>query len=158
MARGFITAPESRCDPGCLPLFEQCDRHVAETLANLGMLLEQLTDPDRAGQAARPAADDQDPDVDPLVGRVRRRGDRVGVAERGRVVGRADAALAPRHRYRRARRSSVSFGAICVRSPTTPRSAKSKIGAFGSLLIATIVPDPCMPTLCWIAPEIPSAM
>ena len=39
-----------------------------------------------------------------------------------------------------------------------PRSQKSKIGAFASLLIATIVPEPCIPTLCWIAPEMPQAM
>ena len=101
--------------------------------------------------ATRAAADDQDADLDPLVGGVRRRADRLRTRERRRVVGRADAA------HRRARSSSVSFGAICVRSPTTPRSAKSKIGAFGSLLTATIVPEPCMPTLCWMAPEMPSA-
>ena len=61
-------------------------------------------------------------------------------------------------RYPRALTSSVSFGTIWCRSPTTPTSQKSKIGAFGSLLIAMIVPEPCMPTLCWIAPEIPHAM
>jgi hypothetical protein len=59
---------------------------------------------------------------------------------------------------RRALTSSVSFGRTAFRSPTTPRSAKSKIGAFSSLLIATIVPLPFMPTLCWIAPEMPQAM
>jgi hypothetical protein len=31
------------------------------------------------------------------------------------------------------------------------------MGAFGSLLIATIVFELCIPTLCWIAPEIPQA-
>src|SRR5579862_588366 len=46
---------------------------------------------------------------------------------------------------------------IACRSPTTPRSAYSKIGAWGSLLIATITPEPCIPTLCWIAPLIPTA-
>ena len=54
--------------------------------------------------------------------------------------------------------SSVNLGTISCRSPTTPRSQNSKIGAFGSLLIAITVPEPCMPTLCWIAPEMPQAM
>jgi len=34
----------------------------------------------------------------------------------------------------------------------------SKIGAFESVLIATIVSDPFMPATCWTAPEIPTAM
>src|SRR3954452_12656351 len=54
--------------------------------------------------------------------------------------------------------SSVSCGATWNRSPTTPKSAISKIGASGSLLIATIVLDVCMPARCWIAPEMPTAM
>ena len=53
--------------------------------------------------------------------------------------------------------SSVSFGTTCCTSPTMPKSANSKIGAFASLLIATIVPELCIPTLCWIAPLIPQA-
>src|SRR5204862_1679770 len=53
--------------------------------------------------------------------------------------------------------ASVSLGTILCRSPTTPRSANSKIGAFWSLLIATMFSELCMPTLCWIAPEMPSA-
>ena len=137
---------------GLLPLLEERDRHLAEPLAHVRVLLQELAEPDSAREPAGAASDDEDADVDPLVGRVRRRAERLRARERRGVVGRADAA------HRRARSSSVSFGAICVRSPTTPRSAKSKIGAFGSLLTATIVPEPCMPTLCWIAPEMPSAM
>ena len=53
--------------------------------------------------------------------------------------------------------SSVSFGTTCCTSPTMPKSANSKIGAFASLLIATIVPELCIPTLCWIAPLMPQA-
>src|SRR5581483_7597907 len=53
--------------------------------------------------------------------------------------------------------ASVSFGTILFRSPTTPRSENSKIGAFGSLLIATMFSELCMPTLCWMAPEMPAA-
>ena len=157
MARGFITAPERRCEPGCLPFSSTATGTSPSGFAEVGMLFEQLAEPDGAGQPAGAASDDQDPDLDPLVRRVGRRADRLGARERRRVVGRADAAHLA-HLYWRARRSSVSFGAICARSPTTPTSAKSKIGAFGSLLTATIVPDPCMPTLCWIAPEMPRAM
>ena len=96
---------------------------------------------------------------------------------RGRVADdrdRAEAAAARgagglRRRARRARgvpgaRSAAGLDELgqarqhrCT-SPTTPRSQKSKIGAFASLLIATIVSAPAMPTLCWIAPEMPQAM
>ena len=53
--------------------------------------------------------------------------------------------------------ASVSLGTILCRSPTTPRSENSKIGALGSLLIARMFSEFCIPTLCWIAPEIPAA-
>src|SRR5207342_1042593 len=53
--------------------------------------------------------------------------------------------------------ASVSLGTILWRSTTTPRSENSKIGAFWSLLMARMFSEFCMPTLCWIAPEIPSA-
>src|SRR4051812_31735969 len=115
------------------------------------MLLEQLPEADRAGKAGRPAADDQDPDLDPLVGRIGWLGDELARAEGRRVVGGPDA-----HPLR-CSSSCVSFGTISCTSPTTPRSLNSKIGAFGSLLIATITFELCMPTLCWIAPEMPSA-
>src|SRR5205823_9225572 len=96
-------------------------------------------------------ADDQEPDLDALVDRIGGRSDRLRRRPRRRIVGWADA------HERRARTSSVSFGTISCKSPTTPRSENSKIGAFASLLIATITFEPCMPTLCWIAPEIPQA-
>ena len=53
--------------------------------------------------------------------------------------------------------AAVSLGTISNRSPTTPRSATSKIGASGSLLIAMMKFDVFMPTRCWIAPEMPQA-
>ena len=53
--------------------------------------------------------------------------------------------------------ASVSLGTILLRSPTIPRSENSKIGAFASLLIATMFSEDCIPTLCWIAPEMPAA-
>jgi len=44
------------------------------------------------------------------------------------------------------------------KSPTIPKVAILNIGAFGSLLMAIILLGICMPTKCWIAPEIPQAM
>ena len=58
---------------------------------------------------------------------------------------------------RRARIASVAAGSTDDRSPTTPKSAMAKIGAFGSLFTATIVLLDCMPARCWIAPERPAA-
>src|SRR5687767_5824137 len=53
--------------------------------------------------------------------------------------------------------SSVACGSTVLRSPTTPKSTSSKIGASSSLLTATIVFDVCMPARCWMAPEMPLA-
>ena len=39
-----------------------------------------------------------------------------------------------------------------------PRSATWKIGASWSLLMATMFYEFFMPTMCWVAPEIPQAM
>src|SRR5206468_11413759 len=124
-------------------------RHFSQALGHLGGVLEQLREADRASQSGRARTDDQHPYLDRLrVGGLR---DHLRHRERRRVVGRAWA-----HAFL-ARTSSVSLGTISCRSPTTPRSQNSKIGAFGSLFTATIVPDPCIPTLCWIAPEVPHA-
>src|SRR3954454_13765617 len=59
--------------------------------------------------------------------------------------------------YFRAVMSSVAAGTTVFRSPMTPKSASSKIGASGSLLMATMVFDVCMPARCWMAPEMPHA-
>src|SRR6476620_290225 len=53
--------------------------------------------------------------------------------------------------------ASVACGRTAKRSPTTPKSTSSKIGASLSLLTATIVLDVCMPARCWMAPEMPHA-
>src|SRR5437899_936714 len=135
---------------GLLALLEHRDRHLAEPLRQLRLLFDQLAEPDRTSEAGRACADDEDADLDPLVRRVGRLGDVVARRERRRKVARAAHPL-------RWRTSSVSLGTISCTSPTTPRSLNSKIGAFASLLIATIVPELCMPTLCWMAPEMPSA-
>ena len=137
---------------GLLALLHERDRHVAEPLRHVGVLLEQLAEPDRAGETGRAAADDQDADLDPLVHGIGRLADELARAERRRKVGGANG-----HDPRCCFTSSVSFGTISWTSPTTPRSLNSKIGAFASLLMATIVFELCMPTLCWIAPLIPSA-
>ncbi len=136
--------------PRLLALLEHGDGHVAEPRGELGLLLEQLPEADGAGEPGGARADDQDSDLDLLVRRIGRQRDVVRRVE-GRWI------LGGFHDPLRARTSSVSFGTISCRSPTTPRSLNSKIGAFGSLLIATMTPDPCIPTLCWIAPEIPQA-
>src|SRR2546423_968626 len=138
--------------PGLLALLDHSDRHLAQPLGDGGRVLQQLPESDRAGQPCGAGAHDRDADLDPLVFGIRGRGNRLRDAERRRKFRRTS------HAARRCRMSSVSFGTIWCRSPTTPRSAYSKIGAFGSLLIATITFAPCMPTLCWIAPEIPTAM
>ena len=74
----------------------------------------------------------------------------VGTVRAGRDVRGAD--------YLRAVICSVAAGTTVFRSPTTPKSASSKIGASGSLLTATIVFEVCMPARCWMAPEMPTAM
>jgi hypothetical protein len=43
-------------------------------------------------------------------------------------------------------------------SPTIPRFAIRKIGALGSVLIATMVWEDFIPITCWTAPDIPHAM
>ena len=68
------------------------------------------------------------------------------------------AQLAGAHLPLRARTSWINCGTILCTSPMTPRSASLKIGASGSLLMAMIVFAPFIPTVCCIAPEIPTAM
>lgn len=63
-----------------------------------------------------------------------------------------------RHQSPTAYSLAVSSGTAWNRSATRPTSATWKIGASGSLLIATITLLSFMPARCWIAPEIPQAM
>ena len=74
-----------------LPLLEHGERHLAEPLADLRLLLEQLPETDRAREAGGPCADDQDADVDPLVGRIGRLRDHLAPGERRRIVRGLDA-------------------------------------------------------------------
>ena len=135
-----------------LAFLQHRNRNLAQPIADLRGVLQQLAETDGASEPRRPRADDQDADLDPLVRRVARRSDVVRSSKRGRKV------RGLCHEPLRALTSSVSFGTTSCTSPTTPRSENSKMGAFGSLLIATMTPELCMPTLCWIAPEMPHAM
>ena len=54
--------------------------------------------------------------------------------------------------------AAVRAGRIFSASPTTPRSAIFMIGASASLLIAMMILDVFMPTVCCMAPEMPTAM
>src|SRR5438067_13356493 len=96
-----------------LPLLDDGDRHLPQPLRQLGRVLQQLAEPDRAGEARGAGAHHEDTDLDPLLGRVARLGDELARLERGRELGRLHAL--------RAWTSSVSFGTISGRSPTTPR-------------------------------------
>ncbi len=139
---------------GDAALLDHRDRHLAERLGQLRVVLEQLQQADRAGHARLAAADDRDADLDPLVLGIGRRADEL----RRRVDRRRELDRCDRHQPPlRAFTASVSFGTILLRSPTMPRSENSKIGALASLLIATMFSEPCIPTLCWIAPEMPAA-
>ena len=75
--------------PRLLPLLEDGNRDLAQALANLRVLLQELAEPDRAREPAGAAPDDQDADLDSLVAGIRRSGDRIRSAERGREVERA---------------------------------------------------------------------
>src|SRR3954447_18065090 len=139
---------------GGLALLDEGDGHLTELLGEGLVLGEQLHQPDRAREARGPADHDDHAKLDPLVLGIGRRADVLlrGVDGR-RVVDRCDAHYEPFF----ALTASVSLGRILWRSPTTPRSEHSKIGAFWSLLIATMFSELCMPTLCWMAPEMPTA-
>ena len=144
-----------------LALLEHGHRHLAERLHQLRVVLEQLQQPDRAREPGLAAADDRDADLDPLVLGVRQRPDELPHrVDRRRELDRGDRAPIAGHRRQPpflAFTASVSFGTILLRSPTIPRSENSKIGAFESLLIATMFSELIIPTLCWIAPEMPAA-
>ena len=120
------------------------------------VLGQQLGQTDGAREAGGAAAHDHHADLDALVLGVGGRADELP----GGVDGRRELDRRGGHPERQpflALTASVSLGMILLRSPTTPRSENSKIGAFGSLLIATMFSADCMPTLCWMAPEMPAA-
>ena len=136
---------------GLLALLDDRERHVAQPLGDVGVLLEQLPEADRAREARGSGAHHEHAHLDAFVDRVARRDDEPVGVERGAEVG------GTRHQPACLRSSSTSSGTTVCTSPTTARSLNSKIGAFGSLFTATIVFELCIPTLCCTAPEIPSA-
>ena len=69
-----------------LALLEHGDRDLAELLGQLRLVLEQLHDPVRAGEAGGAAADDHDPCLEALVLGIGRRADVVLRVERGREL------------------------------------------------------------------------
>ena len=69
---------------GRLALLDHRDRHLAELLGELRLVLEQLHQPDRAGEARGAAADDRDADLDALVLGIGRRTDELGRVVDGR--------------------------------------------------------------------------
>ena len=135
-----------------LALLEHRERHLAESLGDVGVLLEQLAEPDRAGEPRGAGAHHEHTDLDALVDGVGRLGDEVA-----RVEGRREVGGAGHYEPACSRRRAISSGTITWTSPTTERSLNSKIGALASLLIETIVFEFCIPTLCCTAPEMPSA-
>src|SRR5207249_2525923 len=60
---------------GLFPLVEDGDGNLAEPFPDLGRVLEQLAETDRTREPSRARADDEDTDLDALVGRVARRRD-----------------------------------------------------------------------------------
>jgi hypothetical protein len=70
--------------PGTLALLDQRNRHLAERLGERRLVLEKLGQPDGAGQARGPAADDHDTDLDPLLFRIDRHPDELGSRVDGR--------------------------------------------------------------------------
>ena len=92
--RGVDVGAGEQVRAGDFALLDHRDRDFAELLGQLRLVLEQLHQLVRAGEARRAAADDRHPDLDPLVDRVGRRADHVGGVEGRRVVDR----LYGRHR------------------------------------------------------------
>ena len=153
-------APESGCAPLTLPFSITATGTSPSFSVSSGSSSSRSRSRFAQARPAGAAADDRDPDLDPLVLGIGRPDDQLVLVERRRELVRLDGQRW-RHRLPQppffAFTASVSLGRILCRSPTTPRSQNSKIGAFGSLLIARMFSELCIPTLCWIAPEIPAA-
>src|SRR6476659_324310 len=140
-----------------LGLLDDRDGDLPQALGRLRIITDQLQQAVRAREARGPATDNGDPDLDPFILRVKLALDELIT---GSDLRRERPGRVGRFRHCQpffAAMAAVSFGMIWLRSPTMPRSQNSKIGALASLLIATMFSEDCMPTLCWIAPEIPAA-
>ena len=128
-----------------LRLLDHRDRSVPERLEQLWIVSEQLQQPVGGREPRRAAADDRHTNLDQVILGVELALDELvlGCDRRRKLARRC-------HRYAPffALIATVNFGRSLLRSPTIPRSENSKIGAFASLLIATMFSEDCMPTLC----------
>jgi hypothetical protein len=76
---------------GRLPLLDHRHRYLAEALAHLGTLLEELGEPDGGGEAGWARADDERTDFDAFVRWIGRLRNELLRIERRRKISRADA-------------------------------------------------------------------
>ena len=144
-----MTAPERRCAPGSLPLSRTAIGTSPRAFGRLGMLRRavQTGSPPRGRRGLRRRRRRR-PRSDRRRGRSARR--TPPRAKRRRIFRRAGITAAIARRARSALARSRAG-----RRPREIAELEDRRG--GSLLIATITFAPCMPTLCWIAPEMPIA-
>ena len=76
---------------GDAALLDHRHRDLAELFLKRRLVLEQLRQPDRAGETGGPAADDRDADLDPVLLRIGRRADELlGRVDRRRIFSGGD--------------------------------------------------------------------
>ena len=152
-AVGFTTAPDSRCEPGCLPFSSTATGTSPRRSATSGAPSSSWPSLIAQARPAGPAPTIRTPtSMRSSAGSLGSATNSLASNGGGKSAGRTLMRPCARGRAR------SSFGTTSLTSPTTARSANSKMGAFGSLLIATITFDDCIPTLCWMAPEMPQPM
>ncbi len=128
---GCTTAPESWCAPTARPLSTSAIGTSPSRLGERRVALQQLRQPDRAGEPGGPAADDRDADLELLVGRRLGRGDDLGRRERRRVrSGRDRHAAIVLRRSRGARRVRTETCQVTLAaSATWPLAVASTLSA-----------------------------
>ena len=150
-APGRITAPDRRCEPGLLALLDDRERHVAEPLGDVGVLLEQLPEADRAREARGPGAHHEHADLDALVDRVGRLDDepvRVELRPRSRRDATSAGVLAQQLDELGHDRVDVAHD----REVAELEDRRVRVLVDGDDRLRVL-----HPTLCCTAPEIPSA-
>ncbi len=126
---GIDDRPRQQMGAGLLALLYDRNGHLTQRSGHLGVLLEELPQPDGAGQPGRSRPHDHDADLDLFLGRAARLVDEVGGSKRRRIVRRPH-----HHAPLRCRKRATSCGTIVCTSPITARSLASKIGADGILV------------------------
>ena len=135
-----------------LALLEDGDRDVAEPLGDLGRSSSSWPRRIAHARPAGPAPTIRTPTS------MRSSAGSVGAAIASPARTAAGSRRAGRHQPPfRCAHELGQLGDDLVQVADDAEVANSKIGAFGSLLIATITLELCIPTLCWIAPEMPQA-